>query len=1126
MLVDPQLREIAGKSAGVYSLVIDNTRRSAVPVQTTLRLIPINVPQGPVNCLVYINKADYAGFERIFGPIKARDERKGNFSIRTVRHALENGPVVVINLRNFDDTKDLAGVLGASSKCTEVNENVYKVPFRSLYNTDRLWYPDHNKMQDITELENNLISFGNVGNKKLSFFVRKAEVSGWDMTVREYYASSKQEFPEYINPDDLVRDTFLDVYIFGTDLSDNLVNMSNENYGYLFTENGLKSVYKENGVEYDGLELLSQITDAKYVRKYTGSLIPGLTDSSNNSMDLIQLVNADTVNTGMLMHMNEDLADTNFSDWEPSYNDLDEIEYANDGNKRPFGIDFLGHGRFHTNQLGLVEVPSGDADYKQWLSHDPLVVKHAKSLCTAEVSHATKTQPGVKDCQKVFITGKGTEEKTTSFKLNVDGKNYTVAVVGDQDTNAIAQNIAKLNIPGYTMKIIPGVTTPSIGVGAPSKLPINQTVEYDVSVVPGNKSGKMVLVHGTITGFENVEKIEYFETSNSNWHDLQVSSNAFTFGYSGTGFQFTEATNKFRISLKSAGIVTCNLEVKDFSSQELYASTNFEIQGIESGDIEPNDNLVSSKTCVSFTAKTAEKKPNIVTEDIDSGIIFTQETIYAGKNEIPAMPEHTVINIDKSNDLNLTNLNETIEMTAFVKNNKLGITECYVIALQTGLFTGDYAISKSSNITRVKNGTSVGEVVDENGVTYNVIKVETTDLIACSTILDETFGTEKLILNDGTVIDGLKKTSVWKFFNIYEPSEYSPLKAISLDAYKPRFTSIKDGVGQFCDGTPQTQKEILNLLNDPHLVEGFKALIDYKFRYVVDAFTTYIEPQAKQALATFAGTLNVRAIANVPSMESFAKCKNPYFKDTPTSSFDPKYIMKGGNNKLVSSNQFSLPVDNADKIWFFGPWMKNNSTGREIIVPCAGAVSKAFLNKFLAGNMFPYSAVANDTGILQVDGMTGMEYDLTDTERDTLEPNGYNPIVYIQNQGYCIFGNQTAQQKIKSDLSKIHVSELVFTIQEEMKNILKGYVFKNNNYANRLAIWNKAEAVMKQILHNGGVYWYQNIIDESNNTQDVINEDMGILDTIIVAQKLGEKWVHRTYLEKSGNIIGFEVMQA
>ena len=123
MALSIQLQEIANKSAGVYQLVINNTNRARITPPTTLRLVPINSRRGPVNSLVYINKQDYKGLEEVFGGISSRDERHGNFGIRIAEHCLENGPVLVMNLRRFDDTMDKAGVKGLSAVMGEQISN-------------------------------------------------------------------------------------------------------------------------------------------------------------------------------------------------------------------------------------------------------------------------------------------------------------------------------------------------------------------------------------------------------------------------------------------------------------------------------------------------------------------------------------------------------------------------------------------------------------------------------------------------------------------------------------------------------------------------------------------------------------------------------------------------------------------------------------------------------------------------------------------------------------------------------------------------------------------------------------------------------------------------------------------
>lgn len=861
MALSIQLQEIASKSAGVYQLVINNTNRARVTPPTTLRLVPINSRRGPVNSLVYINKQDYKGLEEVFGGISSRDERHGNFGIRIAEHCLENGPVLVMNLRRFDDTKDTAGVKGLSAVMGEQNSEIQKEVFTELYNTERLWFPDPERLGEIDSTKEYGVSIANVGSKKLSVFIRKSTVKGWDMTVKDWYTKKGKQIPEYVDPYSKMCDTFLDVFVFQTDFSNAKTNLANENYGHLFTETGIKAMYVDNmGVDHDPLNELAQIDDAQFVRKYTGSLIDDLVDASNNVMALASLINAYAATDGLMMYVNPTIIQAdNILDYDS------EI----DGAKRPFGIDFMGAQRF--------------------------------KLADANVEVA---------------------ERKLGDEITWDGETE-VAVP------QFMSHPAESSVYGKT---------------------------------------EIVLADGSVT-----------------------------------------------------------------------------------------------------ITETPDTDKNVAGRMID----------------------------------------------CWVKKDEKGIVEAYTINHPL-IKTGDYLIGNDSNLVSVTSSNGVGTI----GKNYSVVKIGTNAPMMFKDSLKELAeGAETITLDNGTKIEGLTKTALYLIYDTNLPAEGESLVPMVLDAYTPR-------AEQFCDGTAARQQDILDLLNEPSFIKGMKILTEYKFRYVVDPFKTYIEPAAKANLANFAETLNVRVISSMPFTYQFRKSTNPYFRKTPKSPLEVAYIEKGGNAELVASNSFSLPVDAADKIWFFGPGMKNNSTGREEIVPFTGAVAKAFLNKFIDGTMFPYTICANESGILSANGMVGTENEWTDDERDYLEHMGYNPIITQENIGVTIYGNQTASQRVLSDLSKIHISELVLTIQEEMRKMLKNYVFKYNNYQTRLEIYTKAEEIMKQIYSNGGVYWYQNVIDTTNNTLEVINNSMGILDTQIVATKGGEKWVHRTYLETGAGIAGFELIQA
>ena len=58
--MDLKLLEIAGKQAGIYFIVTDNSAVPAAITTSNLRLVPINSPKGPVNTVVVFQSGDTA----------------------------------------------------------------------------------------------------------------------------------------------------------------------------------------------------------------------------------------------------------------------------------------------------------------------------------------------------------------------------------------------------------------------------------------------------------------------------------------------------------------------------------------------------------------------------------------------------------------------------------------------------------------------------------------------------------------------------------------------------------------------------------------------------------------------------------------------------------------------------------------------------------------------------------------------------------------------------------------------------------------------------------------------------------------------------------------------------------
>ena len=298
-----------------------------------------------------------------------------------------------------------------------------------------------------------------------------------------------------------------------------------------------------------------------------------------------------------------------------------------------------------------------------------------------------------------------------------------------------------------------------------------------------------------------------------------------------------------------------------------------------------------------------------------------------------------------------------------------------------------------------------------------------------------------------------------------------------------------------------------------------KDLID--FRYVVDTFTSYDENGIldKNELSSLAkARQNASAILNAPTVGDFKLSSDPSFTDAE-GTFKVEYVATGGNLDKNPTRLYSLPGINAgaNYAFYYGPGLVVSDNGKDLVVPPAAYVSNNYIDKFT--NAQPWSIVAGPRrGVVSGTGVKGTEYGFDKQDRDVLEPFGINPIVFQRGVGLTILGNKTAQQSVKSALSSAHVREALIYIQEGIANILKDYVFEFNNTQTRLEIKTLADSFMESVKADGGVYAFKNTMDQTNNTDDVIDNNIGVIDTYVEPVKGLEIVVHRTTILNTGEI--------
>lgn len=324
----------------------------------------------------------------------------------------------------------------------------------------------------------------------------------------------------------------------------------------------------------------------------------------------------------------------------------------------------------------------------------------------------------------------------------------------------------------------------------------------------------------------------------------------------------------------------------------------------------------------------------------------------------------------------------------------------------------------------------------------------------------------------------------------------------------------------------QSDKQISELLTQLKPGNGLSnTLLDkdaITFRYVVDTFGSLENGgilNKEEITQLCKERQNASAILNAPMVKEFKAATNPSFKDVNTGAFETRLVATGGNLELNPTAIYSLPSINegANFGFYYAPGLNVIENGRTKVIPPAAYVSNNYIDKYL--DALPWSIIAGPRrGVVGGTGVQGLEYAFDKNDRDYLEPFGINPIVFERGVGLTIKGNKTAQQSIQSALSSAHVREAMIYIEDGLAEILKNYLFEFNNAQTRLEIKTLADSFMESVKKDGGVYDYRNVMDGTNNTNEVIDNNMGILDTFVEPVKGLEILVSRVTILNTGEI--------
>jgi len=197
-------------------------------------------------------------------------------------------------------------------------------------------------------------------------------------------------------------------------------------------------------------------------------------------------------------------------------------------------------------------------------------------------------------------------------------------------------------------------------------------------------------------------------------------------------------------------------------------------------------------------------------------------------------------------------------------------------------------------------------------------------------------------------------------------------------------------------------------------------------------------------------------------------------------------ITDGGDTISDATSQASN-ID-SNYVGSYYPWVKtiDSRTNKLTTIPPSVLMPGIYAaNDAVAAEWFAPAGL-NRGGIV---GAVSVLNRLTHSERDTLYEGKVNPIAQFPGEGIVAFGQKTLQDKA-SALDRINVRRLMIKVKKYIASTSRYLVFEQNTSQTRGRFLNTVNPYLEGIQQRQGLYAFRVVMDESNNTPDVIDRNI------------------------------------
>ena len=207
-----------------------------------------------------------------------------------------------------------------------------------------------------------------------------------------------------------------------------------------------------------------------------------------------------------------------------------------------------------------------------------------------------------------------------------------------------------------------------------------------------------------------------------------------------------------------------------------------------------------------------------------------------------------------------------------------------------------------------------------------------------------------------------------------------------------------------------------------------------------------------------------------------------------------------GSTVLASVSQAA--TRNTSYAASYWPWVQvqDPDLGKNVWVPASAVIGGVYAFNDKTSEPWFAPAGINRGGLGQV---IRPEQKLSQANRDTLYSGKINPIASFPGTGVVVYGQKTLQTKA-SALDRVNVRRLLIELKSYISQVALNLVFEQNSIATRNAFLAQVNPYLESVQQRQGLYAFKVVMDDTNNTADVIDRNQLVGQIFIQPTKTAE----------------------